>query len=191
MLQSNTSALIDHTSSFQEGKNIKFLKDVEQITFNGKFAAKGKQPVLFITERCVFQLNENGLELTEIAPGIDIEKDILPGMEFSPIINDPKPMTECIFFPESMCLKDQMLSMSLEDRISYSPAINTIFLNFAGLRVRTEKDIADIHETVESRMKAIGKRMHSIVNYDSFVIDEDVMDHPAILSSNLLVSNVE
>ncbi len=165
----------------QEGKNLKFLKDVEQITFNGKFAMKNKQPVLFITERCVFQLVEDGLELIEIAPGIEIERDILPGMEFSPIINHPKPMKECIFLPETMGLKDQMLGMSLEDRISYNPANNTIYLNFAGLRVRTEKDIADIRQAVESRMKAVGKRMHSIINYDSFVCDEDVMDQYADL----------
>ena len=165
----------------QEGKHIKFLNAVEQITFSGKLAVENEQPVLFITERCVFRLGKNGLELIEIAPGINIERDILPGMQFEPIINEPLPMDNCIFLPEPMGLKDRMLSMSLEDRISYNTETNTIFLNLAGLRVRTEKDIADIRDAVESRMKAVGRRMHSIVNYDSFMIDEDVMDQYADL----------
>ena len=71
--------------------------------------------------------------------------------------------------------------MSLVDRIHYEPSTNTIFLNFAGLRVRTRKDVRDIQEVVESRMKAIGGRMHSVVNYDNFVIDEDVVDDYADL----------
>jgi propionate CoA-transferase len=71
--------------------------------------------------------------------------------------------------------------MSLSDRIHYDQARNTIYLNFAGLRVRTRKDITDIHEAVEDQMRAIGKRVHSVVNYDNFVIDEDVMDDYADL----------
>jgi propionate CoA-transferase len=71
--------------------------------------------------------------------------------------------------------------MSLVDRMHYEPSTNTIFLNFAGLRVRTKKDVRDIQEAVESRMRAIGNRMHSVVNYDNFVIDEDVVDDYADL----------
>lgn len=81
-----------------------------------------------------------------------------------------------LFNPQVMGLKDDMLSMSLADRIHYDASSNTIFLNFAGLRVRTAKDVRDIQDAVESRMKAVGKKMHSVVNYDNFVIDEDVMD---------------
>ncbi|MCZ6533032.1 MAG: acyl CoA:acetate/3-ketoacid CoA transferase [SAR324 cluster bacterium] len=165
----------------QEGKNGKFIKDVEQISFSAKIAAEAKQPVLFVTERCVFRLAEGGLELIEVAPGIDIERDILPGLEFEPIIGEPALMDERIFRPEPMGLKEMMIGMSLDDRISYNAQTNTIFLNFAGLRVRSSQDVAEIKEAVESRMIAIGQRMHSIVNYDSFVIDEDVMDEYADL----------
>lgn len=80
----------------KEGK-IKFINDVEQITFSGQYAAKSGQPVLYVTERAVFQLTQEGLELIEIAPGIDLEKDILQLMEFKPIVKDVKPMPQEIF----------------------------------------------------------------------------------------------
>lgn len=80
----------------KEGK-IKFVNDVEQITFSGEYAAKIGQPVTYITERAVFKLTPEGLELIEIAPGIDLEKDILQLMEFKPIVKDVKPMPQEIF----------------------------------------------------------------------------------------------
>lgn len=90
----------------QEGKVKKYLNKVNQITFSGKYARQVKQPVMYITERCVFELQEDGLHLTEVAPGIDIEKDILAHMEFKPIINGtPKLMDERIFFDKPMGLQ--------------------------------------------------------------------------------------
>lgn len=81
----------------QEGKSKKFIQEVEQITFSGKYAAQIEQPVLYITERAVFRLTKDGLELTEVAPGIDIEKDILQQMEFAPVIKNIKLMDTRIF----------------------------------------------------------------------------------------------
>ena len=73
----------------REGREMKFVRQVEQKTFSGRHAAMKKQSVLYITERCVFSLCEEGLELIEIAPGIDLETQILPLMEFEPIIRKP------------------------------------------------------------------------------------------------------
>lgn len=88
-----------------EGKNIKFVKKVEQVTFSAEYAMETGQKVLYITERAVFQLTDKGLKLIEVAPGIDIKKDILPYMEFKPIIeNDVKLMDERIFREEKMGL---------------------------------------------------------------------------------------
>ncbi|MDA8441570.1 MAG: acyl CoA:acetate/3-ketoacid CoA transferase [Peptococcaceae bacterium] len=81
----------------QEGKNKKFIADVQQITFSGKYAASVGQHVLFVTERAVFQLTPEGLELIEIAPGVDLEKDILKLMDFKPIIKDVRMMPQEIF----------------------------------------------------------------------------------------------
>jgi propionate CoA-transferase len=85
----------------QEGNHKKFLDHVEQITFSGKYAAKSKKPILYITERAVFTLSNGEVTLTEIAPGIDLEKDILAHMDFKPSISpDLKPMPAEIFYPE-------------------------------------------------------------------------------------------
>src|SRR4249920_91752 len=67
----------------------KFVETVEHRTFSGRYSVSRGQPVLYVTERCVFKLTENGLELIEVAPGIDIERDILPFMDFKPVINEP------------------------------------------------------------------------------------------------------
>ena len=81
-----------------EGAITKFVSDVEQITFSGKLAAKQKQPVLYVTERAVFELTSDGMVLIEIAPGVDLEKDILAHMDFVPIISDElKEMDSSLF----------------------------------------------------------------------------------------------
>ena len=90
----------------QEGKFNKFLSQVEQITFSGKLAKTLKKKVTYVTERAVFELKEEGLVLIEIAPGIDLEKDILNHMDFEPIISkDLKIMDFKIFKNEAMELK--------------------------------------------------------------------------------------
>ena len=69
------------------GKFKKFIQAVEQITFNGKYAYENEQEVLYCTERALFKLVKEGIELVELAPGIDLENDVLSMMEFRPQIN--------------------------------------------------------------------------------------------------------
>lgn len=89
-----------------EGKMNKFLKQVEQVTFSGEYALEIEQPVLYITERAVFELTNKGVVLTEIAPGVDLEKDILAHMDFKPVISDALTlMDERIFGEKEMGLK--------------------------------------------------------------------------------------
>ena len=102
----------------KEGRNRKFLNFVEQITFSGKFAQKRKQPVIYVTERCVFQLQPKGLELIEVAPGIDIEKDILAHMAFKPIVNEPELMDRRLFIDEPMGLLAELLNLNMHERVA-------------------------------------------------------------------------
>ena len=89
----------------QEGAKKKFVKQVEHITFSGDYANEVHQPVLYITERCVFELRPEGVTLTEIAPGIDLQTQILDQMEFVPKMADEiKTMDARIFRDELMGL---------------------------------------------------------------------------------------
>jgi propionate CoA-transferase len=88
----------------EEGKTQKFLEQVEQVTFSGAYARQKGQTVLYITERAVFELTEEGVELKEIAPGVNLEKDILEQMSFRPVIKDWKLMDERLFRQEKMGL---------------------------------------------------------------------------------------
>lgn len=81
----------------QEGRSKKFLNNVEQITFSGQYAAKIGQPVLYVTERAVFKLTRDGLALTEVAPGVDVQRDILAHMDFTPLMTNVQLMDEGIF----------------------------------------------------------------------------------------------
>ncbi len=71
-----------------EGGIKKFVRNVQQITFNGDYAIEKGQVVLYVTERAVFKLTKAGMKLIEIAPGIDLEKDVLGQMAFTPIISE-------------------------------------------------------------------------------------------------------
>jgi propionate CoA-transferase len=160
----------------REGKHRKFVESIEQVTFSGEYAARLGKKVLYITERCVLTLTPQGLELTEVAPGVDIERDILPYMAFKPIIGQPALMDARIFRPEPMGLKDTLLSISLLDRISWQADRNLLFLNFQGLKLFSAKDAHDVQDAVERKCKDIGHKVNVIVNYDGFEIMEPAMD---------------
>ena len=170
----------------QEGRARKFVKKVNQVTFSGDYAVKKGQPVYFITERCVFQRGRKGLVLTEVAPGVDIEKDILAHMDFTPIVRDPVLMDSRIFRNEPMGLEADLLNLDLADRISYDPTRNILFLNFEGMYVRVKADIVSLRDLLEQRCKEIGKRVGVFVNYDTFRINENVADDLAEMDRYML-----
>ena len=159
-----------------EGRMRKFVKNVEQITFSGPYAAKKSQPVIYVTERCVFQLTQGGLELIEVAPGIDIAKHILAHMEFKPIINKPIPMDRRIFLDEPMELMSELLNLKLSERISYDSDRNILFTNLEGWSVRKKSDIDDLRKALVDARIAAGRRVNSVVNHDGCRIAEDLYD---------------
>ncbi len=83
----------------REGSVPKFVDRVDQVTYSGALAVREGREAVYVTERAVFVLTRDGLELTEVAPGIDIDRDILPHMGFRPIIKNPRLMDAGLFAP--------------------------------------------------------------------------------------------
>ncbi len=160
----------------KEGKVRKFIQNVEQVTFSGTYAAMRPQPVIYVTERCVFQLTPEGMELIEVAPGIDIERDILAQMDFKPIINKPMPMNPRIFIDEPMDLLSDLLNLKLAERVSYDSDRNILFLNLEGWSVRKKSDVADLRKVLIEACEKAGKRVNAVVNHDGCRIAEDLYD---------------
>jgi len=160
----------------QEGKHRKFVPQVAQVTFSGAQAMARGQEVLYVTERCVFRLEEGELRLAEVAPGIDVARELLALLPFAPRVDNPRLMDPAIFEPGLMQLRRRMIDIHIDDRLSYNSDSNTVFMNFAAMRVRTEADIRTILDAVDRLLGPVGKRVNSIVNYDRFVVDDDVTD---------------
>jgi propionate CoA-transferase len=98
----------------KEGKHKKFVNEVEQICYNGKYAESQGRRVMFVTERAVFEFSKGELELVEIAPGIDLERDVLAHMRFKPRLSPTmKLMDERIFRPEPMGLRKDILDKAV------------------------------------------------------------------------------
>jgi acyl CoA:acetate/3-ketoacid CoA transferase len=94
----------------REGTIAKFTESVFKVVFSGHQAIKYGQEIMYITERAVFRLNERGLVLEEIAPGIDLHEDIISKMSFTPILgNSIKEMDTRIFNEEKMEIRDKLM----------------------------------------------------------------------------------
>lgn len=173
----------------QEGKFKKFVPEVEQITFNGSYAASKDQYVIYVTERCVFRLREQGLELVEVAPGIDIERDILPHMGFEPIIEKPKSMghemASNLFRRNKMGLKDYMLNLKMSARISYDPKRNILFANLSGMEILHIRDISRLKSIVCTLCDKLDHRVNLVANYDGIYIDPALSEQYGQMISDL------
>jgi len=170
-----------------EGGAVKFVNQVEHRTFSGPEALRRETTVLYVTERCVFRLCPQGLELIEIAPGIDLERDILAQMQFRPVLNSqPSLMDERIFAQEPMNLRPDLLERPLEERLTYDPQANVFFVNFEGLSVRSKADIDGIQSAVEERLGGIGHKVYAVVNYDRFSISPELTDEYIAMVKGLM-----
>jgi propionate CoA-transferase len=170
-----------------EGRSKKFVRDVEHRTFSGRYAWKREQPVLYVTERAVFRLCAEGIELIEIAPGADLERDVLAQMEFRPVMNKaPKPMEAAIFRDGKMGLRERMLAIPLPRRFAYAPDQDIFFINFERLAIRRPQDIADVRAEVEKNLAPIGHKVYAIVNYDGFEIVPELVDAWSAMVQHLM-----
>ena len=159
-----------------EGRFPKFVERIGQTTFSAAYAQRCRQEVLYVTERCVFRLEETGLALIEVAPGIDLERDIFERLPFRPTVIGPREMDPRVFRNAPMRLREQMLELRMEDRLSYDAGSNTVYMNYSGLRVRDAGDLEEIADAVDNLLAPLGGRVHSIVNYERFTCDDEVFD---------------
>jgi propionate CoA-transferase len=160
-----------------EGKIKKFVKEVEHVTFSGAFAQERGQRVLYITERCVFSLERQGMTLVEVAPGIDVDRDILAQMEFEPIISpDLRTMDQRIFMEKPMGLKEDLLDLGLGERLLLDKDNSHFFINLEGMHITSRETIVALKTTIEELLQPLEKKIPTIVNYDNFVINPELLD---------------
>jgi propionate CoA-transferase len=160
----------------ENGTGKKFVRKVRQTTFNGAYARQRGQTVYYITERCVFRLAEEGLELIEIAPGVDLDSDILDYMEFKPkIADDLREMDPLIFVDAPMGLQHRS-PLSLDERLHYDEDENILYVNFEGLKIETVEDVRKLAEFLDQKFTSFGKRVNVIVNYDNFQLNPSASD---------------
>ncbi|MGZ5193987.1 MAG: acyl CoA:acetate/3-ketoacid CoA transferase [Ramlibacter sp.] len=159
-----------------EGTMRKFVKQVEHRTFSGREARRRGQRVLYVTERCVFRLVDTGaLELVEIAPGIDLERDVLAQMDFMPIISQElKLMDAAIFDNATLGLRERLLERPLVERFELDLEHRLLFINFEGLAIESKQDIAEIEQMATRLLEPVvgtpDDRLAVVVNYDNFSI---------------------
>ena len=110
-------------------------------------------------------------------PGSTVERDILAQMDFKPIIRDaPELMDARIFRAEPMGLREDMLSIPLDQCLTYDPQQNLFFVNFERFSVRSRGEIGAIVKVVENKLAPLGRRVYAIVNYDNFSILPELLD---------------
>ena len=165
----------------KEGHTRKFVKTVEHRTFSGREACRRRQRVLYVTERCVFQLKADGgqgsLELIEIAPGIDLERHILSQMDFMPSISDHlKLMEASLFLDKPLGLRLRLLETPLARRFELDTVHRLLFINFEGLVVDRPNDIDDIEQTLLALLEPLDAKVTVVVNYDNFSISPRLFD---------------
>lgn len=166
-----------HVSS--EGKAKKFVNSILEKTFSGDEAVRRGQKVFYVTERAVFRRSAlyDKIELIEIAPGIDLQKDVLDQMEFEPVVSPYlKEMDKRIFLDKPM---ERKLFGSLDERFDYDQEEHTIYLNLFGVSLNSEADvnwfISGLDRILESYTKEKGT-LHMVVNYDGFDLKSGLED---------------
>jgi propionate CoA-transferase len=166
-----------------EARVFKLDAQVQQVTFAGARAAANDQRVLYVTERCVFELSPRGLVLAEVAPGVDLERDILQCMAFVPLMPEaPQPMDARRFADEPFGLRHALLDPDLARRIHCDAVRDTLFLNFQHLQVRRTADIEAIRRAVDERCGAVGHRVAVVVTDDGFQIAPGLEDAYAAMA---------
>ncbi len=164
-----------------EGTQRKWVQQVEHRTFSAREAIRRGQQVLYVTERCVLRLtgsiDQPAMELIELAPGVDLQRDVLAQMDFVPLISPQlKTMDSALFDSAPMGLRAQLLATPLAQRLELDREHQLLFINFEGLAVDSVRDIEAIETMVTQLLEPLGHRVAVVVNYDSFTIGPALLD---------------
>ncbi len=173
-----------------EGSPHKFVNQIEHRTFSARESRARNQQVLYVTERCVFRLvgtvDQPQLELIEIAPGIDLQRDVLAQMDFVPLISAQLcTMDSSIFLPEPMGLRERLLASPLTERLELDTQRLQLFINFEGLSIDNMEDVNAIETQITSMLEPLGERVAVVANYDSFRILPPLVDAYASMLQRL------
>jgi propionate CoA-transferase len=152
----------------RDGAVAKFVDQVEHITFSGARAQATGQCVLYVTERCVLRLGPRGVELIEIAPGIDLERDVLAKMNFRPeVTSDLREMDAVIFSHARLGLMARP-PPTLEARIRYRAEDDIVLLTLGGLAIEGMRAAERAVDRVDWRLRELDRGDNVVVDCDDF-----------------------
>ncbi|HSD76441.1 MAG TPA: CoA-transferase [Solirubrobacteraceae bacterium] len=159
----------------REGDAPKFVEHVQQVSFSGDLARARGQRVQYVTERCVLRLAPDGLELVEVAPGLDVERDVIAQMAFRPAVaSDLREMDAAIFRDEPLRLSERS-PMPMDERLHYDAGENVLYINFEGLTIATDDELGVVRGFMEEHLNALGRRVNVVVDYDNFSLSDDLV----------------
>ena len=165
------------------------MSAIPEVAFSGANAVARRQLVRYITERCVFELTPEGLELAEIAPGIDLQTQILDQMGFAPRMRrPPRPMNPAIFREGRMGLLESLFTLDMDKRLRLSADARTLYIDLHGVSVTSTDAVARIGGAIEAffaRAPELARRVDVLVNYDGFDCREELVKDFADMARGL------
>lgn len=149
----------------------KMVPQVGQVTFNGSYARQRGQKVSYVTERAVFELDSDGLILSEVAPGIDVERDLLQRLPFEVRQRQPLKVMDLSCFGTAKMGLRQLGQRPIEQRVRFDEVGNTLFLNLEGLQLQRPEDVAHFEAELTPLLNFSGK-VKAVINYDRFELSD-------------------
>jgi propionate CoA-transferase len=165
-----------------EGTVKKFVSEVYETTFSGNEAARRGQQVFYVTERAVFRRTAAHpvLELIEIAPGVDLQKDVLDQMDFAPVVSpNLKLMDKRIFMDAKMNVVSELFG-AFEERVTYHADTHMVYLDLFGVILSTEDDVkwffTSLRRILDPLYEKGNGKFDIVINYDGFDVRKGLED---------------
>lgn len=154
----------------EPGQFDKFVDSVEQVTFSGELARETGQTIRYITERCVFTLTDDGLELSEIAPGVDLDRDILQQMAFEPTIPADVPLMDERIFADGVMGLGGLTPMTLAERIRMIDD-GVALVRLDAVTLRGPDDVDELIGCIADHSRAADGELDLVLAYDHCTVE--------------------